>query len=91
MRKGTTMTVEELLTRAHEQGESVELHKMSEKTSPVDISHKDEMTEGFSKKITSQTVGRLWRARIGRRRRWQFAFDPAQALEEALRVAGVIK
>lgn len=67
---------------------SVQLQKFSGATNPGDI-QSPEMSEEMRARITRSTVGKVWRARIGRQRRWHYGWDACEALRNALNGGGV--
>lgn len=83
------MIKKDVFKEAGQQFHSVWLQKFSATTYVPDA--KDpHMHEDMLKALSEnpKLVSRVWRAKIGRQRRWHYAFSPGEALEKALHGGG---
>lgn len=64
------------------------IEKFSGSTNPGDI-RSPEMSDEMRTQVTTKTIGNVWRARIGRQRRWHYAWTPLEATKKALTSGGV--
>jgi len=64
-------------------GQAIQLQKFAASTYPPDVKA-PEMPEEMKMVIDSKTIGKIWRARVGRANRWWYGWHPEEALAKAL-------
>lgn len=72
---------------AKECPKSIEVQKFSASTYPPDVKA-PEMPEDMKTAVTKGAVGLVWRARVGRARRWWYGWCAEEALSKALSAQG---
>lgn len=75
---------------AQQVGPTVQIQRFASSTRPVDLVSSRGIPDEIKSVVKDfpSRVAKIWRARIGARERWSYAWAPEEALRKALNAAG---